>query len=620
MKKILMAGLVGMILHAGCKNGIREENVNQEKTEKIVIYQVFTRLFGNTNTTNKPWGTIEENGVGKFNDFTDAALEEIRRLGVTHIWYTGILHHMMVTDYSEYGIMPDDPDVVQGRAGSPYAIKDYYNVDPDLAVDPARRMEEFEALVRRTHAHGMKVIIDIVPNHVGRAYASISNPEGVESFGASDDTSVEYRRDNNFYYIPGKPFRVPEWVNGYLPLGGEDHPLSDGFFAENPAKWTGNGARSPQPSQFDWYETAKINFGVRPDGTCDFPLLPEGYENEPFAAHAAFWKDKDLPDSWKKFHDIVMFWLDRGVDGFRYDMAQMVPVEFWSYLNSAIKMKKPDAILVSEIYVPEMYRDYIRKGRMDYLYDKVDLYDTLKQIMQGHGSTDHIIPIREGQDDIESHMLHFLENHDEQRIASAGFAGDPARGKPAMVVSATISSAPVMVYFAQELGEPGDGNAGFGSETRTTIYDYWGVPAQVRWINGGAFDGGLLTPGEKALRDFYRTLLNFTVASKALTGEYREIHSFNRSHTEGYNDRVFSYVRWKDNDRLIIVVNFDAARSFGFDLQLPPEIVDAWELKEGAHALDDRLSERLLELQVTGGQAGVRVELGPLESLILRVQ
>jgi glycosidase len=619
MKRIIMAGLIGMILHAGCKNGLREENVNQDKTEKIVIYQVFTRLFGNTNTTNKPWGTIEENGVGKFNDFTDAALEEIRKLGVTHIWYTGILHHMTVTDYSEYGIMPDDPDVVQGRAGSPYAIKDYYNVDPDLAVDPARRMEEFEALVRRTHAHGMKVIIDIVPNHVGRAYASISNPEGVESFGASDDTSVEYRRDNNFYYIPGEPFRVPRWVNGYLPLGGEKHPLSDGLFEENPAKWTGNGARNPQPSQFDWYETAKINFGVRPDGTCDFPLLPEGYENESIAAHAAFWKDKDLPDSWKKFHDIVMFWLDRGVDGFRYDMAQMVPVEFWSYLNSAIKMKKPDAILVSEIYIPEIYRDYIRKGRMDYLYDKVELYDTLKQIMQGHGSTDHIVQVREGQQDIESHMLHFLENHDEQRIASAGFAGDPARGKPAMVVSATISSSPTMVYFAQEVGEAGDGDAGFGSGTRTTIYDYWGVPSQVRWINGGAFDGGLLTPGEKALRDFYQTLLNFTLNSSALTGEYREIHSFNRSHTEGYNDRLFSFVRWKDKERLIIVVNFDAARSFGFDLQLPPEIVDAWELKEGAHVLDDRLSERMLELQVTGGQAGVRVELGPLESLILQL-
>ncbi|MCK4748747.1 MAG: alpha-amylase, partial [Bacteroidales bacterium] len=446
----------------------------QDQKNKIIIYQVFTRLFGNANTNNKKWGTIEENGVGKFNDFNDTALEAIRELGITHIWYTGILHHMMITDYSAYGIAPDDPDVVQGRAGSPYAIKDYYNVDPDMAVDPDRRMEEFEALIERTHKHGLKVIIDIVPNHVGRAYESISNPEGVESFGASDDNSLEYRRDNNFYYIPGESFRVPEWVNGYLPLGGEDHPLNDGFFEEDPAKWTGNGARSPQPGQFDWYETAKINFGVRPDGSYDFAVLPEGFENESISKHFAFWQDKDVPDSWKKFHDIVMFWLDKGVDGFRYDMAEMVPVEFWSYMNSAIKMAKPDAFLLAEIYQPEMYRDYVHRGKMDYLYDKVQLYDSLKSIMQGHGSTDAIVQIQNDLADIEQHMLHFLENHDEQRIASEGFAGDAAKGKPAMVVSTTISTSPTMVYFAQEVGEPGDGNAGFGSETRTTIYDYWG--------------------------------------------------------------------------------------------------------------------------------------------------
>jgi glycosidase len=620
IKRIFMAGLIGMILAAGCRNQMRTGTADQVQPQKIVIYQVFTRLFGNTNTTNKPWGTIEENGVGKFNDFNDKALEEIKRLGVTHIWYTGILHHMMVTDYSEYGIAPDDPDVVQGRAGSPYAIKDYYNVDPDLAVDPARRMEEFEALVARTHAHGLKVIIDIVPNHVGRAYASISNPEGIESFGASDDTSVVYRRDNNFYYIPGEPFRVPQWVNGYLPLGGEDHPLIDGFFNENPAKWTGNGARSPQPSQFDWYETAKINFGVRPDGSPDYPGLPEGYEHEPIAVHFEFWKDRDVPDSWKKFRDIVLFWLDKGVDGFRYDMAQMVPVEFWSYLNSAVKMKKPDAILVSEIYIPEIYRDYIYKGKMDYLYDKVELYDTLKHIMQGHGSTDQIVRIQEEQKDIASHMLHFLENHDEQRIASAGFAGDAAKGKPAMVVSATVSSSPVMVYFAQEVGEPGDGNAGFGKETRTTIYDYWGVPNHVRWMNGGAFDGGLLTPEERDLRDFYRKLLNFVMGSRALTGEYREIHGYNRAHTEGYNDCLFSFVRWDGMERLVITVNFDGKETCGFDLRLPPEIVDSWEMKEGTYLLADQLSDRTLELSVDNGQAHVKVELGPLESLILKME
>ena len=298
-------------------------------------------------------------------------------------------------------------------------------------------------------------------------------------------------------------------------------------------------------------------------------------------------------------------------------MAEMVPVEFWSYMNSAIKMERPDAFLLAEIYQPHIYRDYIHKGKMDYLYDKVELYDTLKHIMQGHGSTDHIIPIQEGLKDIEHHMLHFLENHDEQRIASAGFAGDAARGKPAMVVSATIGTSPVMLYFGQEVGEPGDGNPGHGNETRTTIYDYWGVPNHIRWVNNGAFDGGMLTAEEKELRKFYTTLLNFTRESKALTGEYREIHSFNREHTQWYNDRVYSYVRWKRGEKLIIVSNFDAHDSYGFELRLPEDLIKSWNLTDGIYAMVDMLSGQAAELIVRGGVTEIRIDLDPLESLIL---
>ncbi|HSN51070.1 MAG TPA: alpha-amylase family glycosyl hydrolase, partial [Woeseiaceae bacterium] len=334
-----------------------EEDVRMGKP---VVYQVFTRLFGNKVATNEPWGTIEENGVGKFNDFTDAALEGIRELGVTHIWYTGVPHHAVIRDYTEYGIGLDDPDVVKGRAGSPYAVKDYYNVNPDLAVDPARRLEEFEALIARTHAHGMKVIIDIVPNHVARGYESLSRPGGVEDFGADDDTSVEWARDNNFYYVVGEDFAVPESPDGYAPLGGDPHPLADGRFTESPAKWTGNGARTAQPGFDDWFETVKVNYGVRPDGSRAFDALPEEARGWSIAEHAAFWRGRDVPDSWTKFRDIVLYWTAKGVDGFRYDMAEMVPVEFWSYLNSSIKAVNPDAFLLAEVYNPSLYRDYIR--------------------------------------------------------------------------------------------------------------------------------------------------------------------------------------------------------------------------------------------------------------------
>jgi len=619
MKRVTLIGLSMGVLLTSCTTQTDPFTETEQEEMKINVYQVFTRLFGNTNTNNKAWGTLEENGVGKFNDFTDEALEAIKKLGITHIWYTGVLHHAMVTEYSEIGIPGDDPDVVKGRAGSPYSIKDYYNVNPDLAVDPVRRMDEFEALVERTHKHGMKVIIDIVPNHVARVYHSVTNPEGVGDFGAYDDLSREYLKDNNFYYIPGQPFRVPEWREGYQVLGGEDHPGADGYFNEDPAKWTGNGSRSPQPDMNDWYEAVKINFGVDPDGKHDFDALPAGYENESFQVHHAFWKGKLVPDSWTKYRDIALYWLDKGVDGFRYDMAEMVPVEFWSYMNSAIKIARPDAFLLAEIYQPHIYREYIRKGKMDYLYDKVQLYDSLKSIMQGHSSTDALVQIQNELADIEHHMLHFLENHDEQRIASPGFAGDAQKGMPAMVVSATIGSSPTMLYFGQSVGESGAEEPGFGAPTRTSIYDYIGVPHHQRWMNEGKFDGEGLSDKERELHEFYTALLNFTKDSDALMGEYREIHNFNRKHTMWYNDRVFSFVRWKGEERLIIVVNFDPSETFGFDLQLPGELINLWNLQEGKYALRDQLYNETVTLTVAEEKSATRIDLKPLQSLILKV-
>ena len=595
--------------------------VVEQKEGKIVIYQVFTRLFGNTKTLNKKWGTLEENGVGKFADFTDKALAEIRDLGVTHIWYTGVPHHALATDYSEYGISQDDPDVIKGRAGSPYAVKDYYNVNPDLALDPANRLEEFKTLIDRTHSAGMKLLIDIVPNHVARNYEGASTPAGQEPFGRSDDTSKEYDRSNNFYYIPGEVFQVPHWEGEYLPLGGDDHPLSDNYFKEEPAKWTGNGSRMAQPHFHDWYETVKINYGVRPDGSYDFDILPDDYRHKDISEHHAFWSEKDVPDSWKKVRDICVYWLEMGVDGFRFDMAEMVPVEFWSYLNSGIKSTNPEALLLAEVYNPSLYRDYVFKGRMDYLYDKVELYDSLKTVMQGHGSTEHIAHIQNGLKDIEHHMLHFLENHDEQRIASPDFAGSADAGKPAMVVSATLSTSPTMIYFGQEVGEPGREDAGFGSPTRTSIFDYIGVPHHQRWVNDKKFDGGQLSVPEKELRDFYSRLLNFTIQSEALMGDYREIHFFNRDRGEGYDDRLFAFTRWSESERLLIISNFDRERSYSIPLRVPAEIIAGWNLSEGNHALKDMLYGSEHQLQVfSDGSANVDLSIQPLQSYILQLQ
>jgi glycosidase len=592
----------------------------QMKTSrKKVVYQVFTRLFGNTNATNKPWGTLKENGVGKFADFSAKALSEIKDLGVTHIWYTGVPHHALVTDYTSCGITQDDPDVVKGRAGSPYAVKDYYNVNPDLALNPENRLEEFRALVKRSHEAGLKVLIDIVPNHVARNYEGTSTPAGSSPFGAEDDTGVVYARQNDFYYLPGEAFKVPQWRDGYQPLGGIPHPLADHFFDENPARWTGNGSRLAQPDMNDWYETVKLNYGVRPDGGHDFDALPDEYGEKDYRVHYEFWKGRSVPGTWKKFRDIVLYWLEFGVDGFRYDMAEMVPVEFWSYLNSHIKMKNPEAFLLAEVYNPDLYRAYIHKGKMDYLYDKVELYDSLKHIMKGYGWTDHIPVVQKGLMDIEHHMLHFLENHDEQRIASPEFAGDAEKGKPAMVVSATLSTSPTMIYFGQEVGEPGSEDAGFGKPSRTSIFDYVGVPHHQRWMNDHKFDGGQLTDDEKGLRDFYSRLLNFTISSDALMGNYEEIHFYNKEHTENYDHRVLSYLRWKGEDRVLVVSNFDAGRSLSFYLKIPHHIISKWDLVNGDYEIRDALYGGTGLLQVKDGQGVVKISLKPLESFIYQL-
>ena len=609
-----------MLLAKACKTKDLKMKVEQKKSvssKKEVVYQVFTRLFGNKNTTNKPWGTIEENGVGKFNDFTDTALREIKDLGVTYIWYTGVPHHALIRDYSAIGVSNDDPEVVKGRAGSPYAVKDYYNVNPDLAVNPAHRLQEFEALIARTHKVGLKVIIDIVPNHIARKYEGKNNPVGIRDFGADDDTTVEYKRDNNFYYIPNTHFEVPDTDQ---PLNVEKNLLINNKFEEFPAKWTGNGSRLAKPDRDDWYETVKVNYGIRPDGSKDFPELPVGFDTKSYQEHYAFWKGKDVPDSWDKFKDIALYWTAKEVDGFRFDMAEMVPYEFWSYMNSAIKMKNPDAFLLAEVYNPNEYRNYIHLGKMDYLYDKVETYDKLKDIIQGRALPDGLSDIQNGMADIEHHMLHFLDNHDEQRLASPEFAGTPQKGKPLMVVSTTISTSPTMVYFGQEVGEAGNENAGFGTHSRTSIFDYIGVPNHQRWMNGGKFDGGQLTQEEKELRDFYKRILNFSLNSTALMGEYQEIQTVNRQTTQGYDPGIYAFTRWSDTQKLVIVTNFSWLSTSNFELKIPSEIIRKWNLKDGNYTVTDQLyNKSTVQLEVLNGEGKAQITIAPSESFIYQL-
>ncbi len=572
--------------------------MSSDRSGKPVIYQVFTRLFGNQNTTNKPWGTKEENGVGKFADFDDTALRAIKNYGVSHIWYTGVPHHALIGSYP--GIHDDHPEVVKGRAGSPYAVKDYYNVNPDLAMNPAQRLEEFEALIERTHRHGMKVIIDIVPNHVARQYQSVSAPPGVDDFGAGDNTELGYDRNNNFYYLPGEDFQTPDYPEGFAPLGGE---YQGAHYQESPAKWTGNGGRHAKPHWDDWFETAKINYGVTPDGIKDFPELPPGYDQQDFVAHAEFWADKSLPDSWTKFRDIALYWLDKGVDGFRFDMAEMVPVEFWSFMNASIKMHNPEAEVIAEVYQPDLYRDYIFNGKMDYLYDKVDVYDTLKEIVRESAGTSRLDDDQRRLVDIEPHLLRFLENHDEQRIAHPEFAGSAERGWPAMVVTALLGKGPTMLYFGQAQGEKADQDLGFGRASRTTIFDYAGVPAHQAWMNQGRFDGGGLTQSQAELDAAYQRLLSFSAQEPTLHGEFMSLHAHNCQYSLNYGERQYAFIRKHQAHWILVFVNFDFRDSY-CDLILPPDVVAACEGLSSGSVMVECIGEEWLQKTVHAADHG----------------
>jgi len=523
--------------------------MSMEKTsDKLIIYQMMPRLFGNKVTKNMTYGSKEQNGVGKFNDINDAALQGIKGMGVTHVWYTGIIEHATLTDYTQYGIAADDPDVVKGIAGSPYAIKDYYDVDPDLAVDVPNRMLEFEQLIDRTHRQGLKVIVDFVPNHVARAYKSDAKPEGVGDFGEKDNTAVSFAPANNFYYLPGQSFQPP--ANQQTPPG----YTRDGFFDETPAKATGNDQFIPNPGITDWYETVKLNYGVdiQDGGTKHFD---------------------PVPDTWLKMKDILLFWTSKNVDGFRCDMAEMVPVEFWGWVIPQIKVANPDIIFIAEVYNPIEYRNYLSNGKFNYLYDKVQLYDTLRLLVNGQRSTNDIDQIQQDLADINGNMLHFLENHDEQRIASRFFAGDPWKAAPAMMISATIDRGPVMIYFGQEFGEPGAGNEGFQTDDgRTTIYDYWGVPEHQKWMNGGKFNDDSLTLEHKQVHMFYSDLLTLASNNPAVThGEYLDLTTFNIQ-AENFNERIHAFLRFTADEWLLIVTSFSPVDQ-DVKIQLSPEAI-----------------------------------------------
>ena len=547
--------------------------------DKVIIYQVFTRLFGNRNVTRKENGTIAENGCGKMADFTPKVLKDLASMGISHIWYTGIIRHATQTDYTGYGIPRQHPAVVKGKAGSPYAIADYYDVDPDLAVDVNQRMLEFEQLVSRSHEAGLKVIIDFVPNHVARQYKSICKPKRVKDLGETDNDLHGFDPQNNFYYCPGQRF------DPYFDLyHGEQDP-----YIELPAKATGNDHFDNAPNANDWYETVKLNYGV------DY-----------YAGRIAHFDP--IPDTWLKMTDILLFWAKKGIDGFRCDMAEMVPAEFWSYAIRVIKKKYKDIVFIGEVYNPYDYRRYIASG-FDWLYDKVGMYDTMRNVICHHAPASSITTAWQQTDDIRSHMLYFLENHDEQRIASDFFAADGQKGVPAMIASLLMYQNPFMLYAGEEYGERGMDREGFsGNDGRTTIFDYWSIDTLCRAAHQK------LTDAEKSLFDIHqKTML---IASREKT--IREGVSFDLMYVNQHMERQYAFLRKSENEMLLIVVNF-SDQDVITDVTIPAHAFDYLAISEKSVIATDLLTKEKLAVRLKKDGA-VRMSVGARNGRVWKIK
>jgi glycosidase len=500
-----------------------------QPASRVRIYQLLPRLFGNTNETRRLNGTLAENGVGKFADINDAVITSLREMGFTHLWLTGVHRQATATDYAEIGLPSDDPDLLKGLAGSPYAIKDCFDVCPDYAENPAERLAEFRALLDRIHAHGLGAIIDCVPNHVARSYRSTIRPD--LDFGAHDDRSRFFDPRNNFFYLQpdspggGPPLKLPTFADGRAisptcqVLGG-----CDGRFAGelDHGKVTGSNAATWAPGLWDWYETVKLNYGY------DFTT---GAREFPDAAHP----DKPIPDTWWKMDAVLAHWQAMGVDGFRCDMAHMVPPEFWAWAVARARARQPGVLMVAEAYD----NDPMKVGRGNVMHDLLHAsfdavyddpaYKILKGIYDGPKWANDLDSVTNDAFVFER-SLRYAENHDEVRLAGDSQWGGigMAVGRAVSAVLYGLSRGPVLLYSGQEVGEPARGAEGFGGDdARTTIFDYWSMPELAKWVNGHRYDGARLSEEQRDLRAFYARLVALVGEPAFSAGSFFSLNAVN---------------------------------------------------------------------------------------------
>ena len=539
-----------------------------------VIYQLFVRHFSNFSQGQKPWGSKEENGCGTFEGITDTALAAIAQMGVTHLWLTGVLRHATQTPYA--GLPAHPACVVKGIAGSPYAVVDYFDVDPDLAVVPEARLDEFRALLTRCRRHGMIPMLDFVPNHVSRCYESTIAPQ--HQFGARDRRDVFFDRHNSYYYL----------AQG---AGDGRMLLPDGEFAAERGcgRVTGNNAALWAPSAYDWYETVKLNYG------CDY--RHGAAEAEALPGMMA--PDVAVPHTWLLMDEVLAWWQDMGVGGFRCDMAHMVPPAFWRWAIARARLRDGGVFFMAEAYNDHMkltagdVHTTLLEAGFGGVYD-AEAYQALRALFESNAWANDLDACHRPDGPRFTGGVRYVENHDEPRMASPLFWGGVGEyvARAAMVAQYASTAAPVLFYNGQETAERAEGPGGFGGNNgRSSIFDYTHLPRLQRWTHGGRYDGALLSDDERSLRDFCGRLLRLLQHPALAKGEFYGLNwanmqtpDFGREPGESTSGhRAYAFLRHDAAARatLLVVCNFSPTQAASLHVHIPSHARE-WARKRAA--------------------------------------
>lgn len=516
---------------------------------KSLIYQLMVRHWGGQSYEPASLAIEKRRPIGSFEAIDDIAISYLKSLSIDTVWLTGVICHATRSQCSIGDETIGGDVVVKGDAGSPYAITDYYAIHPFLSHDESQAEAQFDALVSRLKAAGLKVIIDFVPNHVSRHYHGINTPPGERRLGQGDDVSIEFRPNNHFYYLPGTSYVNPSHLA---------RP-----FHEMPAKVTGNDCYTPQPSEFDWYETVKLNYGVDLHGTSFFD---------------------PVPDLWNRMRAILSFWLKRGVDGFRCDMVEMIPTPFWAWVISDIRRDFPQSLFIGEAYHIGNYDGLLGAG-FDKLYDKANCYNRLEGLLKGETSHDVVHSVFESGRRYEGKMLRFWENHDEIRVASEHFASDAPLG---MVMTALVhltGKDHLMIYNGQELGEEARGASGYsGDDGKTSIFDYVAVPS-IQSLVSLNFQIGQLEVSHFVLLSAYQSMLAFAQTNELIAaGGYYGLNWAQRPKSDLERLYLFTCLRHLNGKVFLLAFNLQSDHLIKTDITIPNHAIEEVKLRQ------DRLS------------------------------